>query len=110
MDVLDRRLVQFQLIDLMLCEKTDTQLFVIDEIGKMECFSKKFAAAIRSLLKSDKSVLATVALKGTGLISEIKNYTNTRLFNLTRQNRDKTIAEILQALSFFKKCGQSENG
>ncbi len=91
-------------------EKTDTQLFVIDEIGKMECFSKKFAAAIRRLFKSDKSVLATVALKGTGLISEVKNYQDIKLFNLTRQNRDKTIAEILQALSFFKKCGQLENG
>jgi len=83
-------------------EKTDTQLFVIDEIGKMECFSKKFAAAIRRLFKSDKSVLATVALKGTGLISEVKNYQDIKLFNLTRQNHNKTIAEILQALSFLK--------
>jgi len=91
-------------------EKTDAQLFVIDEIGKMECFSKKFVAAIRRLFKSDKSVLATVALKGSGLISEVKNYQDIKLFNLTRQNRDKTIAEILQALSFFKKCGQLENG
>lgn len=85
-------------------EKTDTQLFVIDEIGKMECFSKKFVTAIRHLFKSDKSVLATVALKGSGLISEVKNYQDIKLFNLTRQNRDKTIAEILQALSFLKNA------
>jgi len=91
-------------------EKTDTQLFVIDEIGKMECFSKKFVTAIRHLFASDKSVLATVALKGTGLISEVKNYQDIKLFNLTRQNREKTIDEILQALSFLKKCGQLENG
>ncbi len=84
-------------------EKTDTELFVIDEIGKMECFSKEFVAAIRRLFKSDKSVLTTVALKGSGLISEVKDYPNTNLFNLTRHNSEKTIDEILQSLRFLKK-------
>jgi nucleoside-triphosphatase len=84
-------------------EKTDTQLFVIDEIGKMECFSKEFVASIRRLFKSDKSVLATVALKGSGLISEVKDYPDTKLFNLTRNNSEKTIDEILQSLQFLKK-------
>lgn len=84
-------------------EKTDTELFVIDEIGKMECFSKEFVAAIRRLFKSDKSVLTTVALKGSGLISEVKDYPNTNLFNLTRHNSEKTIDKILQSLRFLKK-------
>lgn len=84
-------------------EKNDTKLFVVDEIGKMECFSKEFVAAIRRLFKSDMSVLATVALKGTGLISEVKNDPNTNLFNLTRHNSEKTIDEILQSLCFLKK-------
>ncbi len=81
-------------------ERTDAELFVIDEIGKMECFSEKFVAVTRRLFASDKSVLATVARKGSGLISEIKNYPGTQLFKLTRENRDKTVAEILQLLSF----------
>jgi nucleoside-triphosphatase len=84
-------------------EKTDVQLFIIDEIGKMECFSKKFVSAVRRLFKSDRSVLATVALKGSGLISEVKDYPDTKLFNLTRQNSEKTIDEILQSLCFLKK-------
>ncbi len=90
-------------------EESDTKLFVIDEIGKMECFSEKFVIAILRLFKSDKSVLATVALKGSGLISEVKDYPDTRLFNLTRHNRDKTIVEILQTLSFLKKSSELEN-
>jgi len=69
----------------------------------MECMSEKFVVAMRRLFASEKSVLATVARKGTGLISEVKNYPNTRLFNLTHSARDKTIAEVLQALSFLKK-------
>jgi nucleoside-triphosphatase len=84
-------------------QQTDAELFVLDEIGKMECLSEKFVTAVRQLFTSDKSVLATVALKGAGLISEVKNYPGTKLFNLTRQNRDETIAEILQTLSFLKK-------
>jgi nucleoside-triphosphatase THEP1 len=69
----------------------------------MECFSKEFVEAIRGLFKSDKSVLATVALKGSGLISEVKNDPDTKLFNLTRRNSQKTIDEILQSLHFLKK-------
>ena len=84
-------------------ERVDAELFVIDEIGKMECFSEKFVTAIHQLFASDKSVLATVAKKGRGLISEVKNHPGTKLFNLTRQGRDKTVAEILQILSFLKE-------
>ena len=84
-------------------ERTDAELFVIDEIGKMECFSEKFVAAARRLFASDKSVLATVARKGTGFISEVKNYPGTQLFKLTRENRDKTIDEILQLLLFQRR-------
>jgi len=81
-------------------EQTDVELFVIDEIGKMECLSKKFVAAVRRLFASEKTVLATVAQKGKGIISEVKNYSNVQLFNLTSANRDKVVTEIL---SFLKK-------
>jgi nucleoside-triphosphatase len=84
-------------------DQTGAELFVIDEIGKMECFSGKFVTAVRRLFASDRSVLATVAQKGTGLISEVKNHPAAKLFNLTRQNQDKTVAEIPQMLSFLKK-------
>jgi len=80
-------------------EQNDADLFVIDEIGKMECLSGKFVAALRILFASEKSVLATVAQKGSGLISEVKQIAGVELFSLTRQNRDRIVAEILQAMS-----------
>jgi nucleoside-triphosphatase len=83
-------------------EQNDAELFVIDEIGKMECLSGKFVAAVRGLFDSNKSVLATVARKGTGLISEVKSYPGTKLFNLTSENRERTIDEILKILSFMR--------
>ncbi|UCC99997.1 MAG: NTPase [Phycisphaerales bacterium] len=84
-------------------DQSDAKLFVVDEIGKMECFSEKFVAAVRELLVSDRSVLATVAKKGAGPISELKNYPGVRLLTLTRDHRDETVAEILQLLSFLAK-------
>jgi nucleoside-triphosphatase len=80
----------------------DAELFVIDEIGKMECLSRKFVAVVRGLFDSDKSVLATVARKGPGLISEVKNHPGTKLFYLTSKSRERTINEILKILSFMK--------
>ena len=82
--------------------RADARLFVIDEIGKMECLSQKFVAAVRGLFASDKSVLATVAQKGGGFIAEAKHLPGTRLFHLTRENREKTIAEVLDILSFLR--------
>ena len=84
-------------------EQTDVELFVIDEIGKMECFSEKFVAAVRRLFASEKTVLATVAQKGTGLISEVKKHPNIKLFNLIRSDRDITVAEISKILSFLRE-------
>ena len=77
-------------------EQSDAQLFVIDEIGKMECMSKKFVTAVRDLFASDKSILATVAQKGSGFISEVKKLPGVTVFTLNANNRDKIIADVLQ--------------
>lgn len=87
-------------------ERPDVELFILDEIGKMECLSEIFIESVHRLFTSEKSVLATVAQKGAGFIREVKNYPGTRLFKLTAQNRDKTIAEVLQILSFLKSSPQ----
>ena len=38
-----------------------TRLVLIDEIGKMECFSGRFVAAVRALLDARRPLVATVA-------------------------------------------------
>ena len=40
-----------------------TELVMIDEIGKMECFADKFKILISDLLDSEKLLIATVAFK-----------------------------------------------
>ena len=84
-------------------KQSHAELFVIDEIGKMECLSRKFVETVSYLFDSDKLILASVAKKGSGLISEVKNNPETRVFNLTQESRNKTISEISQILSHLKK-------
>jgi len=89
-------------------ERSDAELFVIDEIGKMECFSQKFVEAIRRLFIADKPVLAAVAQKGAGLIAEVKDYPMVKLFNLNERNRDSVAGEIIELLSTLKQKGSAD--
>jgi len=74
----------------------DTPLLIIDEIGKMECLSKKFIALINSILNSDKYFIGTIAIKGGGPIEEIKRRPDVRIIEISARNRDSISAEILQ--------------
>lgn len=74
---------------------TTADLVVIDEIGKMEAISDKFQGIIRHVLSSNQQVLGTVAFKGTGLIKEVKRLSNIKLIEITINNRDRLVDEIL---------------
>lgn len=50
----------------------EVDLYVIDEIGRMECLSRSFIEAVRRILDGPVPLLATVALKGSGFIREVK--------------------------------------
>jgi nucleoside-triphosphatase len=76
----------------------DVDLFVVDEIGKMECFSDAFVAAIRGLLQARKSILATVGRKGPGLIQEAKSHPGVQLLHLSPANRDEVAQLVIDRL------------
>jgi nucleoside-triphosphatase len=76
-----------------------TELVMIDEIGKMECFSEKFKMLISDVLDSEKVLIATVALKGRGLIAAIKKRPDIRLFEVTRKNQDDLFYRILKPVN-----------
>jgi nucleoside-triphosphatase len=73
-------------------------VLVIDEIGKMECFSALFRGIVRSALASEKKVLATVAHRGGGFIAEVKERWDVHLRTLTWENRDHLLPDILGQL------------
>ncbi len=73
---------------------TSIHLIIIDEIGKMECLSLRFQKMLKEILDSEKSVIATIALKGSGLIAEVKERKDVKLFEITKKNRDALLKEI----------------
>jgi nucleoside-triphosphatase len=88
----------FEALVLPLLEAGMAGLYVIDEIGKMECLSPAFCNSVKLLLDSEAPVLATVALKGGGFIAEVKTRGDVALFEVTLKNREQLVLEILQVL------------
>ena len=72
-----------------------TAVFLVDEIGKMECLSPRFVAAMRKVLASDNTVVATVSQKGGGFMAEIRRREHSPLWEVTRRNRDQLPARVL---------------
>lgn len=75
-----------------------TELIMVDEIGKMECLSQKFKNLLKDVLNSEKLVIATIALKGSGIIADAKKRRDVTLLNMTPRNRDSLLSEILMLL------------
>jgi nucleoside-triphosphatase len=72
---------------------------MIDEIGKMECLSRRFSGMIADVLASEKRLIATIALKGGGLIASLKKRSDAQLFTVTRDNQDILFDQICSVLS-----------
>jgi nucleoside-triphosphatase len=74
-------------------------VYLIDEIGKMECLSDRFVSQMRTLLDGPRPVIATVARHGSGFIEEVKRAKGVDLWDVTHANRDRLAVEVLQWLS-----------
>jgi nucleoside-triphosphatase len=75
------------------------EVYLVDEIGKMECLSLRLVAAMRTLFDGAIPVVATVALKGGGFIAEAKRKPGSAIWEVTRENRDALPARILTWLA-----------
>ena len=74
----------------------EVDLFVIDEIGKMECLSAVFIETVARLLDSPVNVLATVAVKGGGFIAEAKARHDVETITVTAANRHNLPDELVR--------------
>lgn len=66
----------------------EVDLFVIDEIGRMECLSEIFVELATRVLDGPVPVLATVAAKGSGFIERAKKRSDVQVTVVTAENRD----------------------
>jgi nucleoside-triphosphatase len=68
--------------------RSPDEVIIIDEIGKMECFSQVFCKAALKALNSANAVVGTIAVGGTEFIREIKERKDMKILEVTPLNRD----------------------
>ncbi|MBC8273824.1 MAG: NTPase [Chloroflexi bacterium] len=73
----------------------ESDLIVIDEIGKMELFSPSFREAVLKAIDSGKKVLGTVMLSPHPFADDIKRHPGVKVIQLTRADHDQVLREIL---------------
>jgi len=79
-------------------EASPADLYVIDEIGKMELLSQKFRTKLIDLLAQPSNLLATIAKKGKGFIEQIKLRNDIELIEVTRKKRGDLPEQIQERI------------
>jgi nucleoside-triphosphatase len=77
-----------RLADTTLRRRSEIDLYLVDEIGKMECLSARFVEAMEELIDASRWIVATIALSGGGFIAEVKKHPRALLREVTYANRD----------------------
>ena len=77
----------------------DCDLVLMDEIGRMERHADAYSARIRTLLDGPVPILGVVQKKAdTPLASHIRSHPNVRLLEVSAENRNTLLPEIVSAL------------
>jgi nucleoside-triphosphatase THEP1 len=67
-------------------------------VGKMECMSDRFFAALEELWRAPVPLLVTVAATGGGLIAALKARPDKLLVTVSPANRDELPARLVELL------------
>jgi nucleoside-triphosphatase len=78
-------------------------VWIVDEIGKMECLSRAFVTAMRALLDGRSPVVATISQRGTGFIGEVKRRKDVELWTVARGTRDELPGRIVEWVEATKR-------
>lgn len=73
----------------------ESDLIVIDEIGKMELLSPRFREAVLKAINSGKKILGTIMLNPHPFANEIKKYPQVKVIQVSRANHAQVLNEIL---------------
>jgi nucleoside-triphosphatase len=70
-------------------------VYLIDEIGRMECLSEVFVDVVSQLLDSGRPLVATVAQRGAGFIDEVKRRPDAEVWTVTRATRESLPDDVV---------------
>ena len=77
----------------------ESDLIVIDEIGKMEFLSPQFREAVTQAINSGKKVLGTIMFNPHPFADEIKRHPEVETLLITRDNRTEVMRKVLDWLT-----------
>jgi nucleoside-triphosphatase len=76
----------------------DDHIIILDEIGKMECFSAAFKTTALEALDSENIVIGTITFGGGDFIESIKKRDDIEITEVTHANRDALPSIILERI------------
>jgi nucleoside-triphosphatase len=71
--------------------KDEGECVLIDEIGKMECLSRKFRSKLLDVLEMPNEVIGTISLRGDRFIERIKTRSDVLVVEISEKNRDELV-------------------
>lgn len=82
-----------------------TRVIVIDEIGKMELFSRSFTQCVKDLINHPKTtVFATIPIKANPFVEDIRNRNDVQVYTVTKENRNQLLSEVVDAVKESLDC------
>ena len=73
---------------------SEAELIIIDELGRMELFSKKFQAAVLKVLDSDKRILGVIQQKKNPFLDSIRARKDVQVLIVNEINRDELPSKL----------------
>jgi nucleoside-triphosphatase len=80
---------------------TQADLYVIDEIGRMELLSRPFRTSIVKLLGQPTNLLATIGKKPDVFTDQLKRRSDVEIIEVTRKNRDELPEELARKIKML---------
>jgi nucleoside-triphosphatase THEP1 len=74
----------------------NAELVFVDEIGKMECYSRQFRKLVEELLNAPRAFVATVGQKAGEFPRTVQKRDDALVMHLTPDNRDRLPEEVLR--------------
>ena len=84
------------------------EIIIIDEIGAMELYSRRFREAVERAFESDGTVIAVIHQKEDPFTRRLRQWPYVEVCTVTRENRDRMaslVVEKLHAMGFQTPTG-----
>jgi nucleoside-triphosphatase THEP1 len=81
-----------------------SSIIIIDEVGKMELFSRRFQDLVLQCLDAPNPVLGTIMYGHHPFVERIKKREDVKIFEVTRKNRNQMVNILINELAGGSKA------